>query len=380
MSERPASGYQYQNAAETLCRHFGLQDLSPLGLTEEYRLGACAAGGLMRFLEETQMNALEHLTGIRIYQGEKTMLLDKNTRRNLELTESYRGRVRKGSLLHLMDKTATAMGSRLLRSWIEQPLIDRDAINERLDAVEELTGSHVLAMTLAGELQGVYDVERLLGKVAYKSLNARDCLSLCASLKKVPGIRELLSGLKSDAMVALREHLDPLEDLTGLLERAIHPDAPITISDGGIIAPGYNKLLDEYRDAAANGKAWVLELEQKEREQTGIKNLRIQYNRVFGYYIEVTKSFYDMVPDRYIRRQTLANAERYVTPELKEMEQKIVGAQEQSVRLELELFSELRETISGQILAIQHTAEALKTLDALLALARLAVDNHYVRP
>ncbi len=380
MSERPGTTFQYQNASETLCKHFHLQDLSPLGLTDEYRLAAQAAGALMRYLDETQKNALEHITELRIYQGGDTMLLDRNTRRNLELTESLRSRTKKGSLLWLMDKTSTAMGGRLLRSWIEQPLVNREEILRRLDAVEEFTSQHVLTMTLSEELQGVYDVERLLSKVSYKSLNARDCLSLCASLKKVPGIRNLLSGAQSQGVQAVYALLDPLEDLTGLLERAIHPDAPPVISEGGIIRDGYSAILDEYRSAATNGKQWIVDLEAKERETTGIKNLRIQYNRVFGYYIEVTKSYYDMVPMRYQRRQTLANSERYITPELREIEQKIVGAQEQSVRLELQLFTEIREKIAGEIVRIQHTAQGLKTLDALLSLAKVAVSNHYVRP
>ena len=380
VSEQPGAWYQLANATEALCRHFRLSDLSPLGLSEEYKAAACAAGALMRYLSETQKNALQHITELRIYQGSETMLLDRNTRRNLELTESIRGRSRKGSLLALMDKTATAMGGRLLRSWIEQPLVNRAKIERRLDAVEEFAGQHVLTMTLLDELQGVYDVERLLSKVAYKSLSARDCLALCASLQKVPAIRELLTDCRSDAVREICASLDPLEELTALLERAIHPDAPIAITEGGIIRDGYSAMLDEYRLASTSGKQWIVELEQREREETGIRNLRVQYNKVFGYYIEVTKSYYDLVPLRYVRKQTLANCERYMTPELKEIETKIVGAQEQSVRLELQLFTEIREKIAGEISRIQKTAMALKTLDALLSLARVAVNNHYVRP
>ena len=379
-SEQPNTWYQLQNATEALCRHFRLNDLSPLGLSEEYKAAACAAGALMRYISDTQKNAMQHITELRIYQGSETMLLDRNTRRNLELTESIRGRVRKGSLLALMDKTATAMGGRLLRTWIEQPLVNRDKIERRLDAVEEFAGQHVLTMTLLEELQGVYDVERLLSKVAYKNLSARDCLALCASMKKVPAIRDLLTNCTSDAVREVLEGLDPIEDLTALLERAIHPDAPIAITEGGIIRDGYSPMLDEYREASTSGKQWIIELEQREREETGIRNLRVQYNKVFGYYIEVTKSYYDLVPLRYVRKQTLANCERYMTPELKEIEQKIVGAQEQSVRLELQLFTEIRERIAGEISRIQKTAMALKTLDALLSLARIAVSNHYVRP
>lgn len=379
-SEQPGAWFQFQNASETLCRHFALSDLSPLGMGEEYRVAACAAGALMRYLNETQKNSLEHITGVKIYQGSETMLLDRNTRRNLELTESLRSRTRKGSLLWLLDKTSTAMGSRLLRTWIEQPLINREKILRRLDAVEEFTRQHVLTMTLAEQLQQVYDIERLLSKVAYKSLNARDCLALGASLSRVPDIRQLLSGAGSEAVRSILDQLDPLTELTDLLQRAIHPDAPLAITEGNIIRPGYSAQLDEYREASANGKQWILDMEQKEREETGIKNLRIPYNKVFGYVIEVTKSYYDMVPLRYQRRQTLANCERYITPELKDVERKIVGAQEQSVRLEMEIFSEVREQIASQISVIQRTANALKELDALLSLARVAVANHYVRP
>ncbi len=379
-SEQPSAWYQAANAAEALCRHYHLQDLSPLGLSEEYRVGACAAGALMRYLSDTQKNALNHITQLRIYQGSETMLLDRNTRRNLELTESIRGRSRKGSLLALMDKTATAMGGRLLRTWIEQPLINREKIECRLDAVEELYGQHVLTMTLMEELKGVYDVERLLSRVAYKSINPKDCLALCASLQKVPAIADLLEGCRSDALKEVRVGLDALPELTDLLERSIHPDAPLQITEGGIIRDGYSPILDEYREASTSGKQWILELEQREREETGIRNLRVQYNKVFGYYIEVTKSYYDMVPLRYVRKQTLANCERYMTPELKEIEQKIIGAQEQSVRLELQLFSEIREKIAEEIGRIQKTAMSLKTLDALLSLARIAVSNRYVRP
>ena len=380
VTEQPAGWFGFTAASEALCRHFHLSDLTPLGLAEEYRPAACAAGALMKYLSQTQKNALEHITGLRIHQGQETMRLDRNTRRNLELTEGIRSRSRKGSLLWLLDRTSTAMGGRLLRSWIEEPLMDPEKINRRLEAVEELTGEHVLTMTLAEELKGVYDIERLLGKVAYRTLNARDCLALAMSLSRVPGIRSLLEGVKTQALRQLREQMDPLPELCSLLERAIHPEPPVVITEGGIIRDGYSPLLDEYRSASTDGKRWIVELEQREREATGIRNLRVQYNRVFGYYIEVTKSYLDMVPETYTRRQTLANAERFVTPELKELEQKIIGAQEQAVRLELQLFTEIREKLAEQLARLQGTALQLKTLDALLSLAQTATENHYVRP
>ena len=322
LSGQPQTWFQRKNAEETLCSHFRLTQLTSLGL-EDRKYAACAAGAMLKYLLETQKNSLEHIRSLRFAENGRTMLLDQNTRRNLELTESLRGDRKKGTLLGLIDKTSTAMGGRLLRSWVEQPLLDPEEINSRLDAVEELVKDRVLGMTLSEELEGVYDMERLMNKVAYRNMNARDCLALCASLKRIPGIRSLLWKTQSREMIRIREELDPLEDLTGLLDRAINPDAPVVITEGGIIREGYSAVLDEYREAQTSGKQWILDLESKEREATGIRNLRIQYNKVFGYYIEVTKSFLGQVPDRYIRKQTLTNAERFMTPELKEVEQNL---------------------------------------------------------
>ena len=378
-SNQPTGWFQYRNAEETLLQHYHITQLTTLGL-EDKKNAVCAAGALIRYLHETQKNNLDHIRTLRFAENGKTMLLDQHTRRNLELTESLRGEKRKGTLLGLIDRTSTAMGGRLLRTWVEQPLIDVEEIKARLDAVEELVQNRLLGMTLSEELEGVYDMERLMNKVAYRNMNARDCLALCSSLKKIPAIKDLLCNVSSSNMLRIRNSLNPLEDLTALLEKAIHPDAPVVITEGGIIRPGYSMELDEYRDAQNNGKQWILEMEAKEREETGIRNLRIQYNKVFGYYIEVTKSFLGQVPDRYIRKQTLTNAERYMTPELKEVEQKIIGAQEQSVRLELRLFNEIRDRIASELDEIQQTAEALKTLDVYQSLARVASENRYVRP
>ena len=379
VSGQPQQWFQRRNAEEVLKEHYHLSQLTALGLTDR-KEAACAAGALLKYLHETQKNSLEHIRMLRFAENGRTMLLDQNTRRNLELTESLRGDRRKSTLLGLIDKTSTAMGGRLLRRWVEQPLLDKKEINSRLDAVEELVRNRILGMTLAEELEGVYDMERLMNKVAYRNMNARDCLALCASLKRIPGIRELLQKAESREMVCIREELDPLEDLTALLDRAIHPDAPVVITEGGIIREGYSAILDEYREAQTNGKQWILDLEASEREATGIRNLRIQYNKVFGYYIEVTKSFLNLVPERYIRKQTLTGAERYMTPELKEVEQKIIGAQEQSVRLELQLFGEIRDRIAEQIEGIQKTAQALKKLDVYQSLSRTASENRYIRP
>ena len=379
ISEQNSNWFQAHNARETLQNHFGLSSLAGFGL-EERKAALCAAGALMKYLGETQKNSLEHMTALRFARSGNKMLLDPNTRRNLELTESLRGKGRKGTLLSLLDKTHTAMGGRLLKSWVEAPLTERDEINRRLDAVEALVRNRMTGMSLAEELEGVYDMERLLSKISYRSLNARDCLALCASFRKIPGIRSLLSETECAELRKIRDQLDPMEDLTALLEHAIHPDAPMLITEGGIIRDGYSEVLDDYREAQKNGKQWILELEANERDATGIRNLRVQYNKVFGYYIEVTKSFLQQVPSRYIRKQTLTNAERYMTPELKEIEQKIIGAQEQSVRLELQIFSEIRDQIAGQIPRIQQTAEALKKLDVYQSLSRVASENAYVRP
>ena len=379
LNGQPQVWFQRKNAEETLCGHFRMTQLTSLGLNDR-KEATCAAGALLRYLYETQKNSLEHIRSLRFAENGRTMLLDQNTRRNLELTESLRGDRRKGTLLGLIDKTSTAMGGRLLRSWVEQPLLDEKEINGRLDAVEELVRDRILGMSLSEELEGVYDMERLMNKVAYRNMNARDCLALCASLKRIPGIRGLLDHVRSAEMIRIRNELDPLEDLTELLDRSIHPDAPVVITEGGIIRGGYSPVLDEYREAQTSGKQWILDLETKEREATGIRNLRIQYNKVFGYYIEVTKSFLGQVPERYIRKQTLTNAERFMTPELKEVEQKIIGAQEQSVRLELQLFSEIRDRIAERIDSIQQTAQALKKLDVFQSLSRAASENRYVRP
>ena len=379
LNGQPRVWFQRKNAEDTICEHFHLSQLTSLGLDDK-KEATCAAGALLRYLHETQKNSLEHIRTLRIAENGKTMLLDQNTRRNLELTESLRGERRKGTLLGLLDLTSTAMGGRLLRRWVEQPLLDEKEINNRLDAVEELVNDRILGMTLAEELEGVYDMERLMNKVAYRNMNARDCLALCASLKRIPGIRNLLINVQSAEMIRIHDELNPLEELTDLLDRAIHPDAPVIITEGGIIREGYSQILDEYREAQTSGKQWILDLEAREREETGIRNLRIQYNKVFGYYIEVTKSFLSQVPERYIRKQTLTNAERYMTPELKEIEQKIIGAQEQSIRLELQLFSEIRDRIAEQIEGIQRTAQALKELDVFQSLSRAASENHYVRP
>ena len=313
--------FRLSSAKEALLHHFHVASLDVFGL-RDLKMAARAAGALMRYLGDTQKNALEHIATLRLYRREQYMALDRTARRNLELTESLRGE-RKGSLLALLDKTATSMGGRTLRAWIEQPLCVRDDIERRLDAVAELKDDPMMAQSLFEELRGVYDVERLLSRVSYRSINARDCLALGASLSRIPQVRALIEESHSAMLRELLEQLDPVEDVRDLLLCAINPDAPLLISEGNIIREGYNEELDRLRRASKEGVQWVAELEAKEREETGIKNLRIRYNKVFGYYIEVTKSNYAQVPYRYTRKQTLANSERYVTPELHELEEQI---------------------------------------------------------
>lgn len=379
LSPYEKSAFKLGSAREALTRHFQVASLDVFGL-QEMKLAARAAGALMRYLGDTQKNALEHITSLRIYHREQYMALDRTARRNLELTDSIRGGSRQGTLLGLLDKTATSMGGRMLRSWIEQPLCVKEAIEERQDAVAELKDDPILSQSLFEELRGVYDIERLLSRISYKSINARDCLALLSSLSRIPAARELIAGRKSPLLCALYEKLDPVEDVRELLERAINPDAPLLLSDGLIIRDGYSEELDRLRRASTEGKQWVADLEAREREATGIKNLRIRYNKVFGYYIEVTRSNYDQVPYRYTRKQTLANSERFVTPELHELEEQILGAQERSLRLEQQLFSEIREKLSAAIERMQQTALSLKTLDALLSLALSAAQYGYIRP
>ena len=376
----PQTAFRGANASDMLCEHFGVNSLTALGLDATLLPAAHAAGALMRYLSETQKNAMTHITALRILSENQTMPLDAATRRNLELTEGLHSRTTRGSLLWLLDKTATAMGGRLLRRWVEQPLLSRAAIEQRLNAVSALYDNHVLSERLYDILRNVYDMERILSKVSYNTLNARDCLALLRSLKQVPPLQALLADDACAPVCAALGDLDPLSGLAQLLENAINPDAPLQITEGAVIREGYNAQLDELRQATTQGKQWLSDLEAKEREETGIKTLRIQYNRVFGYYIEVTKSYYNLVPLRYQRRQTLASSERFTTDELRQIESKITGAQEQSTRLELELFYAIRSEIAAAMPRLQGTANALKTLDALLSLARVARESNYVRP
>ena len=379
-SSCPASFFRPQDAKEQLLAHFGVRSLTALGLDQAHAAAACAAGALMAYLSDTQKNALNHITKLSVVSSEDAMPLDPMTLRNLELTQTIQGQGGKGSLLAVLDRTVTAMGGRLLRPMVEQPLLSRERIEKRLDAVEAFYAQPVLSEELRQCLTKVYDMERLLSKVSYGSLTPRDCLSLGRSLEQVPGVLSFLSAMGGDAVKPVIDSLDPLEELTALLAAAISPEAPLSPLDPGVIREGYSAELDDLRSASVRGKQWLMDLEAKEREQTGIKNLRIQYNRVFGYYIEVTKSNYALVPDRYIRRQTLTNAERFTTPELKELEEKITGADEEAQKLEYGLFDAVRGKVAAHMERLQKTAHGYKLLDALLSLAQAARENGYVRP
>ena len=341
---------------------------------------AQAAGALMNYLDETQKNALSHITRLRIVEKDDTMPLDDAARRALELTETIRGKTVRGSLLGVLDKTVTAMGGRQLRSWVERPLLNRERILSRLSAVSALVRSPIVRAGLCEKLKNVYDMERLLSKVSYHSLNARDCLSLGRSLAQAPGVLEPLSSPEDAALADTAALIDPCPDLCGLIEKAINPDAPLIITEGNIIREGYSEELDTLRRFSTDGRQMLLDLEAREREKTGIKNLKVLFNRVFGYYIEVTKSNLSLVPDSYIRRQTLANAERYTTDELRALESRLTGTQEKAMKLESELFEGVRQAVADRIGRLQSTAEGFKTLDALLSLARVASENRYVCP
>ena len=347
----------------------------------EKRLFAVSAiNGLIKYIEDTQKTKLEHINRITIYTITKYMSLDINERRNLELTEKMRDKAKKGTLLWVLDKTSTSMGGRLLRRWISDPLIDENEINERLEAVEELKDDIILRGELLDKLKGVYDMERLAGKIAYGNVNARELNSLKASSGKLPEIKKMIRDSKSKMLRRLYEDLDSLDDIYELIDKAIVEDPPILITEGGVIKMGFNSEIDELKTAMTQGKTWLVQLEAREREETGIKGLKVGYNKVFGYYLEVTKSYLSMVPDRYIRKQTLTGAERYITDELKDLESKVLGAEERVVGLEYQAFVQIREQIKSQIQRVQKSAFAISKLDVLCSFAQVAEDLNYCKP
>lgn len=362
-----------------LLEHFEVSSFAGLGLAD-YDCGIISAGALLQYLLETQKNSLSNLTHITPYAAGKFMMIDSSTRRNLELCETLREKQKRGSLLWVLDKTKTAMGARTLRKYVEQPLIDKTEIIRRLDAVQELKEQAISREEIREYLSPVYDLERLITKIAYGSANPRDLTAFRSSLEMLPALLYILQEMKAELLKDLAVDLDPLEDLCILVKKAIREDPPIAMKEGNIINDGYNEEVDKLRRAKSDGKDWLAKLENDEREKTGIKNLKIKYNKVFGYYLEVTNSYKEMVPEYYTRKQTLANAERYITPELKELEDMILGAEDKLYALEYELHSEVRDLIASQIERIQKTAKAVAALDAFASLALVAERNNYVRP
>lgn len=367
------------NCRKTLMKHFHLNTLIGLGI-EDFPTGLIAAGALLQYLYETQKNSLEHIRHITPYLTSKFMLLDSSSRRNLELTETLREKQKKGSLLWVLDKTKTAMGARLLRSYIEQPLIEKAAIEERLDAVDALVKESFLRDEIREYFTPIYDLERLLSRVSYGTANPRDFIALRNSMEMFPHIKAVLESFSCDDLKKIQEELDDLGDIYELISNAIEEEPPISIREGGMIKEGYHPDVDKLRNAKHDGKQWLAQLEAEDRERTGIKNLKIKYNKVFGYYFEVTNSYQNLVPEDYVRKQTLANAERYTTPKLKELEDMILNAEDKLYGLEYEVFCSIREQIAAQMERIQRTAKALARLDAYASLAVVAERNHYVRP
>jgi len=344
------------------------------------KLAIYAINALLKYLEDTQKTSLDHINTIKIYNTTRYMALDINARRNLEITEKMRDKSKKGTLLWVLDKTSTSMGGRLLRRWLNDPLIDRKEINDRLDAVEELKDSIILRGDVVDALKKVYDIERLAGKISYGNANGRDMISLKNSVKQLPEIKKVLSTTGAGLLKEIYENIDTLNDIYEIIEKSIVDEPPIGVKDGGIIKIGYDPEIDKLKLATTEGKKWILELEAKEREQTGIKGLKVGFNKVFGYFIEVTKSNLSMVPDRYVRKQTLTNCERYITEELKNLENQILGAEERVVTLEYNAFCEIRSSIEKQIQRIQKTATLVSTLDVLVSFATVAEDMNYVKP
>ncbi|MCR5162001.1 MAG: DNA mismatch repair protein MutS [Lachnospiraceae bacterium] len=368
-----------ERCAACLKKHFSVSSLSGLGL-DDYRIGTIAAGSLLQYLLETQKSDLSNMTQIHPYQTGKFMILDSSTRRNLELCETMREKQKRGSLLWVLDKTKTAMGARMLRSFIEQPLIDKDEIERRLSAIEELNSNAIVREEMREYLGPVYDLERLISRISYKSANPRDLIALGSSIEMVGPIRYILGSMESPLLCQLRDELDELSDIRDLIGRSIVDEPPLLIREGGFIRSGYNEEVDRLRRASTDGKSWLAQIEEREREKTGIKNLKIKFNKVFGYYLEVTNSYRDLVPDYFTRKQTLTGAERYITPELKELEDTILGAEDKLNTLEYDLFCEVRDIIGENIVRIQNTAKALAGLDVFASLAYVAERNNYVRP
>ena len=374
----PREDYDDERGRKLLTAHFHA-GIEGLGLADR-NLSRISAAAVLSYIYDTQKGSVSHISNIRFYLSSQYMIIDTATQRNLELTETLREKKKRGSLLWVLDKTRTAMGGRMLRRFLEQPLINRTEILKRQDAVAEFCERYIDREELSEYLNSIYDLERLLGRISYKSANPRDLLAFRQSLERLPDIKNILSGFKAPLLHTITEELDDLSDLYDLVNRAVVDDPPVSSREGGIIREEYSEEVKKYREARKNGKQWLLDLETSEREKTGIRTLKIKYNRIFGYCIEVTNTFRSQVPDYYIRKQTLANGERYTTDRLEEIQNSILGAEEKLNTLEFDLFCEIRDQIAGNVKRIQKTSHALALLDCLISLSRTATENNYIRP
>ncbi len=376
---RASSHFSFDSACAMLEKQFGPERIQQM-IADGCRKALCAAGALLVYLQETQKQLPGHLHGITWYEIRDYMILDDSALRNLEIVQTWMDRSKKNSLLGVLDLTQTAMGARLLRRWVQYPLLKAARIQRRLDAVDELTAHEIERPALRDTLKAVQDLERLNSRISLGIANPRDLVSLRESVARLPKIHDRLEVLRAEALQDIRRHIDPMEDVVGLLDRALQDEPPVTVREGGIFREGYNQELDEFKAASRDGKRWIAALEAGERERTGIGSLKVRYNRVFGYYIEVTKANLASVPEDYDRKQTLANAERFTTPALKEYEQKVVGAEDRAQNLEYELFQEVRAQVAEQSLRIRTTAQSVADLDVFTCLAEVAVRNNYTRP
>ncbi len=366
-------------AVKILGEHFHVSSLIALGMDDK-KMGSAAAGALLRYLYDTQKNSLSNITGISVYASGKYMLLDSSTRRNLELTQTMREKKKRGSLLWVLDRTGTAMGARKLHQMLEQPLVDKALIEERLDAVDKLCQNTVDRDEIREYLQPVYDLERLMTRVSYGSANPRDLIALRGSLRMFSPVRQVLTDFDGGLLKTLMDDMDDFDDLVDLLDRSIEDEPPLQVKEGGIIKAGFDADIDRLREAKTQGRQWLMDLEAQDQQRTGIKNLRIKYNKVFGYYFDVTNSFKNLVPADYIRKQTLVGSERYTSEKLKSLEDTILNAEDKLNTLEYDKFCEIRDTVSGQIREIQRAARALAMLDVLCSLSLVAERGRYVRP
>ncbi len=369
----------YSECKSIILKHFNVVSLDSFGMSDNYH-AVISLAMLINYLNQTQKTSLEHINKLHFYNVGEYLYLDSSTRKNLELIETVRGKKGQGTLYNVLDYTQTAMGGRHLKKWIEEPLKNINLINNRLDAVEELYNNVMISNNIKESLKSIYDIERLISRIVYGNCNGRDLNALKQSVYSLPDLKNEISELSSKMFKDIYDHLDTLKDIYELINNSILEEPPISIKEGGIIKDGYDSELDEIKEITIHGKNWISELQSKERDETGIKNLKIGYTKVFGYYLEVTKSYLNLVPDYYIRKQTLANCERYVTPELKEMEAKILNADELMIKLEYELFLKIRQQIKEQVTRIQETAYNIAVVDVLNSLSIAAVKNNYTRP